>query len=103
MQFKWKGSVKLVCALIALSALCFPSRIPAAGQIVSSGYIQHNLVSDLPNMAVTTDPNLKNPWGLAFSPTSPFWISDNGTGVSTLYNTNAQKLGLTVTIPPPTG
>ena len=66
-----------------------------------------NLVSDGSVPAVTTDPDLKNPWGVSFAPTSPFWVSDNGTGVSTLYNGAGGKLGLTVTIPPspsaPTG
>jgi uncharacterized protein (TIGR03118 family) len=66
-----------------------------------------NLVSDGSVPAVTTDPDLKNPWGVSFAPTSPFWVSDNGTGLSTLYNGAGGKLGLTVTIPPspsaPTG
>jgi uncharacterized protein (TIGR03118 family) len=43
------------------------------------------LVSDQPGMARTTDPNLVNAWGLAFSPTSPLWVSNNGTSTSTLY------------------
>jgi uncharacterized protein (TIGR03118 family) len=103
MQSLRKGSLKLVFALLAISILFFPTRAPANGQLVAGSFIQHNLVSDLPNLAITTDPNLKNPWGIAFSPTSPFWIADNGAGVATLYNTNAQKLGLTVTIPPPAG
>ena len=38
-----------------------------------------------PNPAQITDPNLVNPWGVSFSPTSPLWVSDEGTGVSTLY------------------
>jgi uncharacterized protein (TIGR03118 family) len=103
MQSVRKGSHKLAFALLAISMLIFPIQAPATGQIVAGGFIQHNLVSNIPGLAVTTDPNLKNPWGIAFSPTSPFWIADNGTGVSTLYNTNAQKLALTVTIPPPAG
>jgi uncharacterized protein (TIGR03118 family) len=73
----------------------------------SAGLVQViNLVTDDPsaNPAQITDVSLKNPWGMAFSPTSPFWVSDNGTGVATLYSvrprTNATtKLGLTVTIP----
>ena len=95
--------LRLLCTTLAISALCLCSQGPAAGQMVMSGFIQHNLVSDLPGMAITTDPNLKNPWGVAFSPTSPFWIADNGTGVSTLYNGQAQKVPLTVTIAPPDG
>jgi uncharacterized protein (TIGR03118 family) len=103
MQALRKGSLKLALALLAISILCFPAQVPAIGQVVAGSFIQHNLVSDIPGLAVTTDPNLKNPWGIAFGPTSPFWIADNATGVSTLYNTNAQKLALTVTIPPPPG
>jgi uncharacterized protein (TIGR03118 family) len=74
------------------------------------GYSQINLVSDLSSEgAQVTDSNLVNPWGMAYSATSPFWISDQHTGVSTLYSVTpsnaATKLGLTVTIPggSPTG
>jgi uncharacterized protein (TIGR03118 family) len=62
-----------------------------------------NLVSDGSVPAVTVDPNLVNPWGVSFAPTSPFWVSDNATGVSTLYNGAGAKVPLTVTIPPPLG
>ena len=61
-----------------------------------------NLVSDQPGIAQVTDPNLVNAWGISASATSPFWVSDNGTGVSTLYKVTggtATKLGLTVSIP----
>jgi uncharacterized protein (TIGR03118 family) len=43
------------------------------------------LVSDQPGLAPNTDPNLVNAWGLTSSPTSPWWVSDNGTDKSTLY------------------
>jgi uncharacterized protein (TIGR03118 family) len=74
-------------------------------------YKQTDLVSNLPNLAVHQDPNLVNPWGMASSSTSPFWVSDNGTGVTTLYNGAGQAFPvgspLVVTIPPagsaPTG
>ena len=61
------------------------------------------LVSDTAGSGLQ-DASLVNPWGIAASSTSPFWVSDNGTGVSTLYNVNpatdaTSKLGLTVTIP----
>jgi uncharacterized protein (TIGR03118 family) len=64
-------------------------------------FAQTNLVSDIPGLAATTDPDLVNPWGVSFSPTSPFWVSDNGTGLATLYNGAGDKLGLVVTVPPP--
>jgi uncharacterized protein (TIGR03118 family) len=46
------------------------------------------------------DASLKNPWGVAFSQSSPFWVADNRTGVATLYNGTGAKVALTVTIPP---
>jgi uncharacterized protein (TIGR03118 family) len=66
-------------------------------------FTQTNLVSDLPGEAALTDPNLINPWGIVASSTSPFWISDNKSGVSTLYTGAGTKIPLTVTIPPPVG
>jgi uncharacterized protein (TIGR03118 family) len=48
-------------------------------------YCQVNLVSDLAGVALLQDTNLVNAWGMSFSSTSPFWISDNGTGLATLY------------------
>src|SRR3954451_18049604 len=54
--------------------------------LLSANVLQTNLVSDLPGVAQVQDPNLVNPWGISESGTSPFWISDNNAGVSTLYN-----------------
>jgi uncharacterized protein (TIGR03118 family) len=68
-----------------------------------SGYVQNNLVSDLPGVAAFQDPALVNPWGIVAGPTTPFWISDNGTGLSTLYNGSGTKIPLTVTVPAPLG
>jgi uncharacterized protein (TIGR03118 family) len=67
-----------------------------------------NLVSDGAVPAKLVDPNLINPWGIAMSPASPFWISDNGTGLATLYsvsqnNSLVSQNGLIVTIPPAFG
>jgi uncharacterized protein (TIGR03118 family) len=64
---------------------------------------QTDLVSDIPGMAEFTDPDLVNPWGMSSSAMSPIWVSDNGTGLSTLYNGAGQKQGLVVTIPPAAG
>lgn len=66
-------------------------------------YKQTNLVSDTPGMAAATDPNLVNPWGLSRSSGSPWWISDNGTGVSTLDTGTGTAIPLVVTIPPADG
>ena len=54
--------------------------------------------------AAHVDASLLNPWGVSYGPATPFWVSDNGAGVSTLYNTTGVKQALTVTIPgSPTG
>jgi uncharacterized protein (TIGR03118 family) len=50
-----------------------------------NSYTVTPLVSDQPGVAPNTDPNLVNAWGLTSSPTSPWWVSDNGTDLSTLY------------------
>jgi uncharacterized protein (TIGR03118 family) len=74
---------------------------------MGNGYRQVNLVADLPGIALLQDTNLVNAWGMSFGPNTPFWISDNGTGLSTLYAvtndiagvTHVTKQGLEVTIP----
>ena len=68
-------------------------------------YGQTNLTSDISGLAANMDASLKNPWGMSFSSGSPFWVSDQMTGVATLYNGAGQKQALVVTIPPgaPTG
>src|SRR5207248_7762712 len=58
--------------------------------LLSGNVLQTNLVSDLPGVAKVQDPNLVNPWGISESSTSPFWVSDNNAGVSTLYNAPGQ-------------
>jgi len=62
------------------------------------------LVSNQPLLAPLTDPDLKNAWGLTSGPATPWWVSDNGTNKSTLYNAAGVKQGLIVSVPgAPTG
>jgi uncharacterized protein (TIGR03118 family) len=66
----------------------------------ADSYSSTNLQSDLPGVAANTDPNLVNPWGMTANSTgSVIWVSDNGTGVSTLYQQDGTALPLVVTIP----
>ncbi len=67
----------------------------------SNTFLQTNLVSDIPGLAQFTNPLLQNPWGIVASATSPFWVSDNGTGVSTVYNGDGTEARPPVTVPPP--
>jgi len=84
-------------ALIAAAALL------AAPACLAQVYQQTNLVSDLPGMAAHTDSNLVNPWGIASSGSSFFWVADNHTGVSTLYDSSGTPQSLVVTVPPASG
>jgi uncharacterized protein (TIGR03118 family) len=69
----------------------------------SGGYAQVNLASDVPGLARVADTNLVNPWGIAFSPTGPFWFADNGSGASDLLDGRGQPFPLVVAVPPVTG
>lgn len=76
-----------------LIALAVPSGLWA------QGYSQTNLVSNVAGVATTTDPNLSNPWGISFIGGDDFWIANNFTGTSTLYNAQGAAESLVVTIP----
>jgi len=91
-----------LAAAIALT----PAVVWADNDDDDTAYVQTNLVSDMPGVAQLQDTNLVNAWGISFSATSPFWISDNATGLSTLYAVtndptgapHVAKQGLLVTI-----
>ena len=83
--------MKALNSLLAVLVLGSLSAPGLAGPVGSFG--QTTLASS------ASDPDLVNPWGTSFSSTSPFWISDNGTGRATLYNSLGVKQGLVVTMP----
>ena len=91
---------RLTCLLYA-AVLGGMLTIAAPG--LRAGFIQTNLTSDISGMAANTDPNLKNPWGMSFGPTTPFWISNQVTDTSTLYTGAGAAVALIVTVPPTTG
>src|ERR1700756_2408507 len=81
-----------------------PPLLAAAILTATSGradtYSWTNLQSDIAGVAQHTDPNLVNPWGMAANSNGTvIWVSDNGTGVSTLYQQDGTALSLIVTIP----
>src|SRR5437660_12452268 len=75
--------------------------------IFASPFAQTNLVSNVPGMAANFDANLRNPWGVSHSATSPFWVSNQVSNNATLYNAASVPQALVVTTPPlspqPTG
>ncbi|HYK53770.1 MAG TPA: TIGR03118 family protein, partial [Candidatus Eremiobacteraceae bacterium] len=96
MRFSFVRSVPAFLAMLTLiGAIGFSSGAASA----SSAYQEINLTSNMPGMAHHTDPNLVNGWGMAAFPGSPFWISDNATGLSTLYDGHGAPQSLVVTIP----
>src|SRR5215813_5105750 len=62
-------------------------------------YSWTNFQSDIAGVAQHIDDNLVNPWGMAVSGNGTIWVSDNGTGVSTLYGQDGTARSLVVTIP----
>ena len=85
-------------ALVTVSSkLAAGPAASAAGD--SQFYAQHNLISDGSIPADHTDSNLVNAWGLVAGPTTPWWVSDNGTGVSTLYNVATGSIVADFTVP----
>jgi uncharacterized protein (TIGR03118 family) len=87
--------MKKLLHLAASSSLALSLGAVALGQ----QYTQVNLVSDISAVAPTTDPHLVNAWGLSRSTTSDWWVSDNKTGLSTLYSGNGTINSLVVAIP----
>ena len=73
-----------VCVTVASAVRADDGQDPGNGP---NRYVVTNLTSDLPGVAPNTDPVLQNAWGVTFTPgASPFWIADNATGCSTLYD-----------------
>jgi len=70
----------------------------AAAKATGNAYTVTNLVSDQPGQAPHIDPNLVNSWGLVSGPATPWWVADNGTDVSTLYNGDGTPRSLVVQV-----
>jgi uncharacterized protein (TIGR03118 family) len=84
-------------------AACLAFVLCVSGTMFAQRFSQTNLVSDVPGDAAFTDPNLVNALGVSFSPTGPFWVSNAGTGTTTLYTGDGTPQALVVAIPGPGG
>jgi uncharacterized protein (TIGR03118 family) len=82
---------RIAVAVVAVALLSLPA--------LAQTYVATTTTSDIANVSRFTDPNLVNPWGLSISPQGPWWVSDNGSGLSTLYDGNGTPQQLVVTIP----
>ena len=84
----------LICAALVALVLSLTA---------GTAFAQYTLTTLVKNSGKKGDKQLINPWGLAYGPNEYFWFSDNGTGLSTLYDGNGVKQSLVVTIPPTSG
>src|SRR5262244_1967125 len=100
-----------VCALVTATTVLALAQVRADDDPDQHNrpnrYVVTNLTSDIMGVAPNTDPVLQNAWGVAFTPgASPFWIADNATGCSTLYDgagTTVNAPGTPVKLPLPGG
>src|SRR5947209_15652733 len=77
----------VVITIFTLLLMLLPVAANAQGN--NGFYVQTNLVSDIVGAPPQiTDGDLVNPWGLVHGPATPWWVADNGAGVSTLYDGN---------------
>src|SRR5213076_1329157 len=81
-----RRSILRLSLLATVSILALAAATPLAAAPPGGSYVVTPLVSDVPGAAAVTDPRLVNGWGLTRSATSPWWVADNGTDMSTLYN-----------------
>ena len=89
-----------------VAALTLTFTLVGASNGLAQHYQRTDLTTDNSSTSATApnvDPNLVNPWGMARSSGSPWWIADNGTGLSTLYDSTGLPKSLVVSIPAPNG
>src|SRR6267143_3983833 len=91
--------MKTTYLYIKTALLLFAVAILASPRAFGDTYSWTNFQSDIAGVAQHVDSNLVNPWGMAASASGIIWVSDNGTGVSTLYNQDGTAVSLVVTIP----
>ena len=104
---RWSATAALLALSLAVPLAWADKDKKGGNSKAPDDYSQINLVSDQPGVALLQDTNLVNAWGISFGPTTPFWISDNGSGLSTLYSVtndsngmvHVVKQGLQVVIP----
>jgi len=100
------AAVSATLCLMASFVACgggSPASQPAPAS-TQSGYQQANLVSDSAGVATHTDPQLLNPWGIAFLPGQSFWIADNNRGTTKVFDPSGNPdAPASVRIPPPSG
>ncbi|HVM95406.1 MAG TPA: TIGR03118 family protein, partial [Candidatus Acidoferrales bacterium] len=105
--FSWAARIIAIAVLLSMATWgCGDDNDNSGGSSSAGAAVRRtNLVSDVVGQTATTDANLVNAWGLARSASGPFWVADNHSGMSTVYNGSGQPFPiaspLLVTVPPP--
>jgi uncharacterized protein (TIGR03118 family) len=86
------GEMKRLASIVA--AVAAVTALVGSASAAESSYTVTKLVSDQPGVALHQDPDLVNAWGLTARPTSPWWVADNETNLSTLYRGDGTKVFL---------
>jgi uncharacterized protein (TIGR03118 family) len=84
---------------LLLFGLLMTLAVPSGLWAQQAGYSQTNLVSNTAGVGKTTDSQLLNPWGISILPGQDFWIANNNSGTSTLYDAQGNKNALVIGIP----
>src|SRR5205809_7560844 len=93
-----RRSILRISLLATVSTLALTAASPLAAAPPGGSFKVTSLVSDVPGAATVTDPPLVSAWGLARGATSPWWVSDNGTELATLYNSAGAPASLVVDV-----
>jgi len=102
-QMATRASRLRASLVVLLAVAAVVVAVPAFAE-PDNGYTVHPLASNVPGAAAHVDPNLVNGWGLTAGPTTPWWVADNGTNLSTLYGADGTPRPLVVQVPGhPTG
>ena len=84
---------------------CCPLRVEYLEDrcLLSNGYVQTALASDIPGLAPNRERNLTNPWGFSETSSGEFRVAANGSGRAILFDAEGEKSGADIIIPPPAG
>jgi uncharacterized protein (TIGR03118 family) len=93
-----KGAVRILLPVVTALLVGYSPFLRAQSYVQT--YMQTNLVSDLPGMALVTDTNLVGAWGITRSATSPWWVNTTDSGLSLVFNAAGQPLPIIVAVPP---
>jgi uncharacterized protein (TIGR03118 family) len=103
---RWPAAVTMFVVAVGLIAVAAPAGAATQRATAKNSFAQTNLIANKASLRPKlVDKNLTNAWGLAASPTSPFWVSDNNSGFATVYSggVNGSAVSLDLTVPVPGG